>query len=188
MCRYVLRGPLAKSRVECLDRNRVLLRLKIPYKSGTTHLVFTNEQFLLRLMALVPPKRMNLIRYYGVFGANHKKRKSITSKARAKNKRKFKRKDKIATSGKSRKEYRTPWAKLLKHVFKEDVLACARCAGTLNYVATINDPIVAKRILNHVIPNREEGTREDPRGPPEVHIEPIYDNFDDFTFNQESTW
>lgn len=183
MCRYILRGPLAKSRLERLDKGRVLLRLKTPYKSGTTHLVLTNDQFMSRLIALIPPKRMNLIRYFGVFGANHKKRKAVTRQAKDSGKGKLKEKK----EGK-KKVYRTPWAQLLKHVFQEDVMACSKCAGTLEYVATINDTIVAKKILDHVLSGRERDSTESARGPPEIDLEPLYDTFDDFTFDQQSHW
>jgi ribosomal protein S27E len=182
MCRYILRGPLAKSRIEKLDESRVLLKLKTPYRSGTTHLVFTNDQFISRLMALIPPPRMNLVRYYGVFGANHKKRKNITKKAQdLKTKKNLKKK-------KGRvKSYRTPWADLLKHVFKEDVMACARCGETLEFVATINDPRVAVKILTHLKPRESINLEERPRGPPILYTETYDDRFDDH-LNQETNW
>jgi hypothetical protein len=40
---------------------------KTPYRDGTTHLVIESLDFMARLAALVPPPRMHLTRYHGVF-------------------------------------------------------------------------------------------------------------------------
>ena len=66
LCRYVLRGPLAKEQI-FYNNGKVNLKLKKPYSDGTTYLQFTPEQFIKRVIALVPPPRQNLIRYVGVF-------------------------------------------------------------------------------------------------------------------------
>tara|TARA_B110000438_G_scaffold157423_1_gene150877 strand:+ start:428 stop:667 length:240 start_codon:yes stop_codon:yes gene_type:complete len=38
--------------------------LKHPFRDGTTHILFTPEDFLARLAALVPRPRSNLTRYF----------------------------------------------------------------------------------------------------------------------------
>jgi hypothetical protein len=35
----------------------------------------------------------------------------------------------------------------MRHTFGADVLACARCGGRMRVVATIEDPVVIRRIL-----------------------------------------
>ena len=40
--------------------------LKIPYKNGTTHVVFEPLDFIARLAALVPKPRFHLTRFHGV--------------------------------------------------------------------------------------------------------------------------
>lgn len=181
MCRYILRGPLAKSRITIVGQERVLLKLKTPYKSGTTHLSFTKEQFTARLMALIPPPRMNLVRYHGVFAANNKKRKSVTKKAKdwANSK-----KSKKSNQAPKKKSYRTPWAELLKHVFLKDVTACHRCGETLEYVATIKNRIVAKKILNHLEISTSSPTFDTARAPPQDFEAANFDT----EFNQETNW
>jgi len=42
------------------------------------------------------------------------------------------------------------WADLLHRVFAVDVLACPRCGGRMRILATIDDPLVARRILAHL--------------------------------------
>jgi hypothetical protein len=41
--------------------------LKTPYRNGTTHLVLELLELMAHLAALVPPPRMRLTRYHGVF-------------------------------------------------------------------------------------------------------------------------
>jgi hypothetical protein len=162
LCRYVLRGPLAKDRISYDGAEKVSLQLKKPYSDGTTHLEFTPEQFIKRVIALIPPPRQNLIRYIGVFGARHKKRAIITGMAKPK-------KEKV-----KKKTYRTPWGELLKHVFKNDAGDCDHCGTKLVLIACITSRHVCHKILTHLnLPIFELGTITS-RGPPE----PEY--FDEF--------
>jgi hypothetical protein len=39
---------------------------------------------------------------------------------------------------------------VMQHTFGVDVLACARCGGRMRVVATIDDPVVIRRILTHL--------------------------------------
>lgn len=39
---------------------------------------------------------------------------------------------------------------VVSRVFEIDVLRCARCGGPLRFVAAIDDPEVARRILGHL--------------------------------------
>ena len=46
--------------------------------------------------------------------------------------------------------YRLDWASLLKRVFGFDVLKFSRCCGTVRLIACIEEPEVAKKILEHL--------------------------------------
>ena len=171
LCRYVARGAIPKERVT-FERNQVLLKLKTPYSDGTTHLKFTPEQFIRRIIALIPPPRQNFIRYYGVFGARHRNRKEITSKV-AEQKKKTK-----------KKVYRTPWAELLKRVFKYEVDYCDSCGGKLQLIASITSPVACRKILNHLGLDSEMTEASRPRGPPPGDL--FDSSFEDV--NQEYNW
>jgi hypothetical protein len=160
LCRYVMRGPLSQERVT-YEAGRVQLKLKSPYLDGTTHLQFTAEQFIKRMIALIPPPRQNLIRYVGVFGARHKKRQIITSKAKPK--------DKKEKSGK-KKIYRTPWAELLKHVFKYEANFCDHCGNKLELVACITSTYACEKILRHLGVEVYTESANSPRAPPELDL------------------
>jgi hypothetical protein len=155
LCRYILRGPLAKDRISYDGDGKVAIQLKKPYSDGTTHLQFTAEQFIKRVIALIPPPRQNLIRYIGVFGARHSKRSVITAMASPKKVR-----------GK-KKSYRTPWAELLKHVFKFEMGDCEHCGTKLVLIAMITSMHSCQKILNHLELPIYEVNATAPRGPPE---------------------
>ena len=175
LCRYITRGAVAKERISLTSKGNVQLRLKRPYNDGTTHYQFTPEQFIKRLIALIPQPRQNFIRYYGVFGARHKNRKEITAKPKANSKK-----------GKSKKKiYRTPWAELLKRIYKYEVLNCDNCLGKLELVATITSIEICKKILNHLKLDSATVSVTAPRAPPSQYEDNIQD---DDLFNQESNW
>jgi hypothetical protein len=156
LCRYILRGPIANDRISYDPYTGVRLKLKSPYTDGTTHLQFTPDQFIKRIIALIPPPRQNLIRYVGVFGARHKKREVITSMAQPK---------KVKTK---KKTYRTPWSELLRYVFKYEVNYCDYCGTKLQLVATIKSQEACHKILTHLKIPIEQITTSAPRAPPEL--------------------
>jgi hypothetical protein len=55
------------------------------------------------------------------------------------------------------------WPELMRHTFGVDVLACARCGGRMRMVATIQDPVVIRKILTHLVPPTDVPA---PRPPP----------------------
>jgi hypothetical protein len=74
LCRYITRPALSDERVELNAAGQVELKLKTPWRDGTTHLVMSPLEFMQRLAALVPSPRLNLIRFHGVLAPNAKLR------------------------------------------------------------------------------------------------------------------
>jgi len=66
LCRYLFRPPVSVSRFQALPDGRVSLRLKRAWQNGTTHIVLTPQELVKKLAALVPPPRVNQVRYCGV--------------------------------------------------------------------------------------------------------------------------
>jgi hypothetical protein len=62
---------------------QVRYTLKTPYRDGTTHIVLEPLDLMARLAALVPPPRMHLTRYHGVFAPHSKLRAAVTPAGRA---------------------------------------------------------------------------------------------------------
>jgi hypothetical protein len=60
LCRYITRPSLSDERVQLNAAGQVELKLKTPWRDGTTHLVMSPLQFMQRLAALVPTPRLHL--------------------------------------------------------------------------------------------------------------------------------
>jgi hypothetical protein len=67
LCRYVSRPPVAQERLTLSPSGQVRYALKSPYRDGATHIVLEPLDLMGRLAALVPPPRMHLTGYHGVF-------------------------------------------------------------------------------------------------------------------------
>lgn len=65
LCRYITRPALSDESVQLNDAGQVELKLKTPWRDGTTHLVMNPLEFMQRLAALVPRPRSHLIRFHG---------------------------------------------------------------------------------------------------------------------------
>lgn len=69
----------------CLDRpsidaaGQIEYLLKSPHRDGTTHVLFSRQDFVARLAALVPRPRTNLTRYHGVFAPTSPTRHAIAA-------------------------------------------------------------------------------------------------------------
>ena len=53
-----------------MDADHLRFRLKTPWSDGTTHLVLSPLELIEKLAALVPPPRLNLVRYHGILALN----------------------------------------------------------------------------------------------------------------------
>ena len=59
LCRYITRPALSDERVQLNCAGQVELKLKTPWRDGTTHLVMSPLRFMQRLAALVPRLRLH---------------------------------------------------------------------------------------------------------------------------------
>jgi Putative transposase len=154
LCRYVSRPPVAVERLALTSSGQVRYQLKNAYRDGTTHIVLEPLDLMARLAALVPPPRMHLTRFHGVFAPHSKLRAAVTpahrgvgGKADPANS------DQPITS----RHVAMTWAQRLKRVFGIEINTCTRCGGQLKVIASIEEPQVIARILAHL-----ETTAADP--------------------------
>ena len=78
LCRYITRPAVSEQRIAFTPSGNIRYELKSPYRDGTTHVIFEPLDFIARLAALVPPPRVNLTRYHGVFAPNSQHRALVT--------------------------------------------------------------------------------------------------------------
>ncbi len=63
------------------------------------------------------------------------------------------------------------WAQRLKRVFAIDIDTCRRCGGTLRVIASIEEPQVIERILEHLARDRQSLDPAHPsRAPPPARL------------------
>ena len=120
-----------------------------------------------RLAALVPPPRVHLTRYHGVFAPHAARRAAVTPAGRG-----------PGAGNQAGTAERAPprhvamtWAARLQRVFGIEIEQCARCGGRLQVIASIEQLELIARILTH---RRERGAEEasisplEPRAPPQA--------------------
>jgi ribosomal protein S27E len=169
LARYVSRPPVSVERLDLTAQGQVRYRLKTPYRDGTTHIVLEPLDFIARLAALVPPPRVHLTRFHGVFAAHAALRAAITPGGRGAGASKRA----VAAEPPTPKDLRMNWARRLKRVFGIEIEQCVRCGGGLKVIASIEEPELIERILAH---RRERGEEAAPtaslgaRAPPQASL------------------
>ena len=154
---YIARGPLSNERLEITKEGDVKLRLKTRYSDGTTHLLFSPEEFLEKLSALIPPPRTHLVRWGGVFAPASPFRKQIVVRPEVKKGFQF------AEEGEKGKKKNRSWSKMLSKVFGIDVLKCPKCSGGMKPMAAITDSYEIRRYLKHAGLDYDPPERSPPR-------------------------
>jgi hypothetical protein len=165
LCRYTGRPPLATERLSLLPDGRLLYRLKHRWRDGTTHVIFEPLELVEKLAALVPPPRLNITRFYGIFAPAASLRPRVVPEAEASSPPRHpgcqSGVESTATDpGKIKKKggcqlTNHPWATLMERVFEVDVLSCPRCGGRMRILAAIDSPDAIDKILTCVgLPTR----------------------------------
>jgi len=143
LIRYVARPSLALERLEKASDGNLIYRLKKAFSDGTTHVKFSPLELIEKLVALIPRPRMHLVRYHGILAPNARLRSRIVPKVKT-----------GMTITDAEKRVVTPqriaWAKLLKRVFDIDISKCGMCQGQVKVIASVQDPAVMAKILEHL--------------------------------------
>ncbi|NCG22093.1 MAG: hypothetical protein GWP91_24010 [Rhodobacterales bacterium] len=155
LCRYVLRPPLARTRLHRRPDGLLVLTLRKPYANGTTDFTVSEVELAQKLAALVPPNRKNGVSYHGVFAPRHRLRNQVIPEPPETEPRE--RLCKTPAKGTSRWH---SWADLLWRVFEVDGLARI-CGGRLTLHAVVRPPATLD-----VLKSLEPSAKRQPRGPP----------------------
>ena len=140
---------MANERVQTNAAGQVVLKLKTPWRDGTTHLVMSPLEFMQRLAALVPRPRLHLIRFHGVLAPNAKLRAMVVPQEPEPEAQAAPAAECEAICVHHR-PVRLGWAKLLKRVFDLDLEHCPNCGGELKIIAAILEQPVIEKILTHL--------------------------------------
>jgi Putative transposase len=172
MARYLARPPIATERLSQRDDGRLELRLKRPWRDGTTAFLFTPHELIERLVAQVPRPRAHLTRYHGVLAPAFAARAQIVpgGNGREADAARAAKPDEVEGAKKPRRRGRFPWASLIWRVFLKDVLECARCSGRMEIVAAVTSPAGVLRILEHMGLSSVVPPVHLPRPPPQAEL------------------
>lgn len=186
LCRYITRPAICLERLSLHTDGRIRLRLKRPFRDGTTHLLFTPADFIARLAALIPRPRHNLTRYHGVFAPSAPLRRLIVPTPTSARKRPTPKDSATAPANLPLKPTQAPiaptdpptapltWAQRLKRVFEIDITLCPLCGGQLRVIADITEPELITKILDH-IQNRDPPRRAPRRALPHSETNDLFD-------------
>jgi hypothetical protein len=149
LCRYLARPPLSNERLVRRDADSYSVLLKSPWRDGTIAIVLTGIELIGRLIALIPPPHIHLIRYFGIFAPNAKLRAAVVPVTIAE--------DPSDCAHSKHVEPDQPfspppaakmsWAVLMKRVWGVDVLCCPKCGSRMQRIATIMDPKVIRAMM-----------------------------------------
>jgi hypothetical protein len=170
MGRYLARPPIAADRLSQLDDGRLELRLKRPWRDGTTAFRYTPHELIERLVALVPRPRAHLVRYSGVLAPSFAARAQIVPKSGDTGPAEPARPAAPAGAEAPKGPGRFPWASRIWRVFLEDVLACAGCSGRMTIVAAVTSRAGVSRILDHMRLPTAIATFHAARPPPQLDL------------------
>ena len=188
LLRYGLRPPFAQKRLSLTSDGNVRLKLRKPYYTGQTEIVMPPQDFLRRLIATIPPKRMNMVRFHGVFAPRATVRPALQAllprKAQGKP-------SSTSTEPSASPEmtvvpdspvapsdhlpplpprYRRPWHELLKRVFDVDIV-CGCCGSKMRHISHIEDPQTIAHILGHLGLPTQPPRKAPARAPPQCEFD-----------------
>ena len=153
LCRYITRPARWDERVQLNAAGQVELKLKTPWRDGTTHLVMSPLEFMQRLAALVPRPRLHLIRFHGVLAPNAKLRALVVPREPAETEQTTEptAAAECEIEAAQARPGRISWARLLKRGFVIDMQHCPNCGGgELKIIAAILERPVIEKILTHL--------------------------------------
>ena len=107
-----------------------------PWSDGTYQIVLSPLELIEKLAALVPPPRLNLVRYHGVLAPHAAVRAQIVPGGQEP--------DAAESSAQGMAPLgpscgRRSWAQLLRRVFQIDISVCPACGGHMKIIAALTD-------------------------------------------------
>ncbi len=152
LCRYITRPPLSQDRVELRPDGRIELTLKSVWRDGTRAVVFEPRDFLVRLIAAIPPPKFHLLRYFGILSSHSALRAEVVPvPAHDPTLRRPPPAEGDQLELFANDETPPPrkrWAWLLRHVFRADLDTCPKCGGPMRWVEAAATRTASERLLS----------------------------------------
>ncbi|MCK4798613.1 MAG: transposase [Spirochaetes bacterium] len=174
IAQYLVRPPLSLSKITYESfKGKVLFKTKYNEYFGENFKVYNGEDFVSALAQHIPPARVHLVRYYGLYSSRGRGIwKDMPYVVRLAPEGWSKKQEEQATiieydtevqsQGVKGNAKRSAWARLIKKVYGIDPLICEKCGSEMSIVAFIMDPEQIDRIIKHL---KKQG-----RAPPYISI------------------
>jgi len=136
---YLIRSSFSQQRMEYLPEEA---KVRYESKNGKDKKTYHALEWLAAMGTHVPDRGQQCVRYYGF----------LSNSARGR-RRKKEEHDPIPTVLEpeiSSEQFRKNWARLVQKVYEVDPLICPKCASEMRIVSFIQDPLVIRRILEHL--------------------------------------
>jgi hypothetical protein len=166
LAEYIARPPISLKKIRYEPfKGKVLFHTTYSkYFKQNAHL-FDALDFLAELIQHIPPKRLQLIRRYGLYASPTKGRWEqmpwVTERAPEGRKAAHQRDGVAGDRGyeplsdgdeEVNVDARTrAWARLLAKVYEVDPMMCPKCGGDMKVIAIIEDPDELRRVLRHLV-------------------------------------
>ena len=185
---YVVRGATCAEKIQYDPASDTVIWTAAPkgfYKGKTE--TFKGFEFVDQLVAHLPPRRVQLVRRYGVYAGKVRKQwqerpniyrlapagwqKDHPSQSQIVHAKPPENKEAVQVPIAWSKLRKQSWARLLQKVYEVDPFVCPKCQGTMSVVAIIEDP----KELTKIIDWASQQKREQPetvcaRSPPELAL------------------
>ncbi len=176
LVRYCARPALAAGRLGRLNADTLVYRLRRPRPDGRTEILLSPLEFLERVVDLLAPPRKHRHRYCGVFAPGAKLRRAVTQTAGPAGTVLLALERARAAMGMTEATQPRPkasrsWALLLARIYDARPLQCPRCGSPMTILSFILDPVVIKRILDHLDLESEPPATLPARSPPQGELE-----------------
>ena len=166
LAEYISRPPISlkKIRYEPFKGRLLFHTTYSEYFKQNVHM-FDALDFLAELTQHIPPKRLQLIRRYGLYASRTKGRWDRMPYVAERAPAAWKASHPTAVPDPDRPEFqplgdgeevsvdarKRAWARLLAKVYEVDPLLCPKCGCQMKIVAVIEDPVEIRRILSHLL-------------------------------------
>ena len=149
LIRYISRPPVANHRLKKQKGGTYTYKLKTPWNSGQiTHVKFSGEELIEKLMAIIPTPRAHMSKHCGVFSSHHRLRDQIILRPEIK-------KGFFLDEG-TDKPKRVNRSVLFMRTFKIDLTRCPACGGeNVRVTKAIFDSESITRYLQDYLPGHD---------------------------------
>ncbi len=163
IAQYLVRPPLSLSKIKYEPfKGKVLFKTKYNEYFGENFKVYNGEDFVAALVQHIPPARVHLVRYYGLYSSRsrgvwkdmpyvvHLAPEGWPPNQEEQDTGKVEDDTEVQREEVKGGAKRSAWARLIKKIYGVDPLICEKCGSEMCIVSFIMNPEQIDRIMQHL--------------------------------------